>query len=186
MKGEENQTNAQESPEKGVFCGCKGDEALVAEIGRLKAELEAERGKVREYTGLLQGLQADFENHLKRSEAERREYSRSACQDLVLKLLDIVDTMDLALAAKPDGGSERLLDGFRRVSAQLKSVLSAEGVAEIPAEGVFNHDVHEAVEAVPDSSKPDGTIVEVVQRGYMLNGKVIRTSKVVVAKNRGE
>ncbi|MFH1055546.1 MAG: nucleotide exchange factor GrpE [Candidatus Altiarchaeota archaeon] len=145
-----------------------------------------ELGKqLEEYTILLQRLQADFENHLKRSEAERRELVRNASKGLVVRLLDVVDTMDAALKVQPKGdGEARILDGFRKVHSQLMSVLSAEGVLEIPTEK-FDHDFHEAVETVADKGKSDGTVIDVIQKGYMLNGKVIRASKVVVVKNGG-
>ena len=155
------------------------------EVEALRRELEAERRKVEEYTTLLKRLQADFENHVKRSEVERKEFAKTAAKDLVLKLLDVFDTLDLAVKVDPkDGEGRRILDGFRRVRDQFKTVLAQEGVEEIPTDGVFSHEVHEAVETVEDTGKPDGTIVDVVQRGYKLNNKVIRSSKVVVVKNK--
>ena len=149
----------------------------------LEKALESERTRVAEYTGLLQRLQADFENHVKRSDAERAARARDLAEGLTLKLLEVSDTMDLALAGKPDPGCERMFDGFRRVGAKLKEVLVGEGVEEVPTDGAFNRDVHEAVDVALDAGRPDGTIVDVVQRGYRLNGRLIRTSKVVGAKN---
>jgi molecular chaperone GrpE len=152
-----------------------------------REELDEANRKVMEYTNLLQRLQADFENHVKRSEVERGEIVKTACKGLIVRMLDVVDTMDSALKVKPrDEGEGRLLDGFRKVDGQLKSILAAEGLEEVRTDGSFNHELHETVGTVEDSSRPNGAIVDVIQRGYRLNGRVIRTSKVIVVKNRGE
>jgi molecular chaperone GrpE len=164
-----------------------GEKDVDKVVESLRGELEAERKVSGEYKELLQRLQADFENHIKRSEASRSDLVKTSNRDLILKLLDILDTMDYALNAKPSGGDgAKMMDGFRKVGAQLKSVLAAEGLEEVDAAGAFDHVVHEAVDAVDDASKPAGTILDVVQKGYTLNGKLIRPSKVVVVKNRGE
>jgi molecular chaperone GrpE len=156
-------------------------------LEELKSSIEKEKEKSEGYKTLLQRVQADFENYVKRSDAERRELAMNGCDDLVVKLVDVADTMDLALNAKPNSEEgKKMLDGFRRVNNQLRSTLQTEGLEEIGAEGVFNHDLHEAVGTVEDNGKPNGTIVEVVQRGYKLKGNLIRTSKVVVVKNRGD
>jgi len=153
----------------------------------LKAEADAQKSKAEEYKNLLQRVQADFENYMRRSDTERRELMKNASKDLVAKLLDVVDSMDAALKAEPNGvEGAKILDGFRRVNAQLKSVLSAEGLEEIASDGAFDHDCQEAVGTVEDAGRRDGTIAEVVQRGYMLNGRIIRTAKVIVVKNGGE
>ncbi|MFH0862679.1 MAG: nucleotide exchange factor GrpE [Candidatus Altiarchaeota archaeon] len=149
--------------------------------------LDAEKSKTEEYKRLLQRLQADFENHLKRSEAQRAELVRSANKDLIIRLLEVVDTMDAALAVEcKDGDEKRMLDGFKKVGAKMSSVLSAEGLEDVDTTGMFDHGIHEAVDVVEDGCRPDGSIVDVVQKGYKLNGTLIRTSKVIVVKNRGD
>jgi molecular chaperone GrpE len=159
--------------------GCKADIA--------GGELEAEKAKAEEYKSLLQRLQADFENHLKRSEMQRVELVRNANKDLIVRLLEVVDTMDAALAVEAkDEDEKRMLEGFKKVGAKLWSVLSAEGLEAVDTAGPFDHGVHEAVGVVEDDGRPDGSIVDVVQKGYKLNGTLIRTSKVIVVKKRGE
>ena len=149
----------------------------------LEKTLDAEKTKTEEYKRLLQRLQADFENHLKRSDAQRAELVRNASRDLIVMLLEVVDTMDAALAIKAKDENEgRMLDGFKKVGAKLWSVLSAEGLEAVDTAGPFDHGVHEAVGVVEDAGRPDGSIVDVVQKGYKLNGTLIRTSKVIVVK----
>jgi molecular chaperone GrpE len=176
-----------EYPEKGEQDAACEPEKDAGEAETLRKELDAEKAKSEEYKALLKQVQADFENQVKRADAERRELVRSSCKDLVVKLLDVVDTMDLALKAEPkDGEGRKMMEGFKRVNAQLKAVLSCEGLAEVDASGQFNHGVHEAVETIEDPCRPEGSVAEVIQRGYTLNGRLIRTSKVVIVKNRGD
>jgi len=157
------------------------------ELERLRGELAEANERLEEYTGSLQRLQADFENHIKRSDAERREMVRGASKELIMKLLDIADTMDFALTAKSGSENEtKLLDGFRRVNTNLKAILVQEGLSEVETSGGFDHGLHEAVEAVHDDGTEEGTIVDVVQKGYMLNNRLLRPAKVVVVKNRGD
>jgi molecular chaperone GrpE len=153
----------------------------------LRAELDAEKARSQEYLDMGQRLKADFENHVRRGDADRRELVKTASRELVLKLVDVLDTMDLALkAAGGPGAHEKVLSGFRMVASQLRSALSSEGLCEVRSDVPFDPAVHEAVEAVGDCSKPDGTIIEVVQKGYTLNGRLIRAAKVAVVKNRGD
>ncbi|MBU0763156.1 MAG: nucleotide exchange factor GrpE [Candidatus Altiarchaeota archaeon] len=162
-------------------------EALRKNILGLEEELNKQKNQSEEYRGLLQRLQADFENHIKRSEIDRREFQKTASQGLVEKLVDVLDTMEIALkASSKDSAGEKMLDGFRRVYKQLDLILKAEGLEEVSNEGLFNLDVHEVVETLSDGSKHDGEIVDVVQKGYRLNGKLIRASKVIIIKNNGE
>jgi len=172
--------------------GCQGHLREPAEAegqvtGDFKVQLEASNKKVEEYTVMLKRLQADFENHLKRSEAQRRDLIKIASQDLVVNMLGVLDSLAMAMKveAKDDDG-RKILDGIKRVDAQLKAILSAEGLEEIRADGRFDPANHEVIDAVERTDKPDGTILDVVQTGYRLNDRVIRTAKVVVVKNRGE
>ena len=179
------------NPHKGAQEAKKEAKESLGGIGQpsdesLGAELDEANRKLAEYTDLLQRLQADFENHVKRSESQRQSIIRGASRDLITKLLEVMDTMDavLAVEAKTEGEA-RILDGFKRFASQFNSALQSEGLREIEASGVFKPDYQEAVETVECPGKSDGTIAEVVQKGYTLNDQVIRTSKVVVVKNKG-
>jgi molecular chaperone GrpE len=162
-------------------------EALRKRVGELEAEVGVRNAQTEEYRNMLLRHQADFENHIKRTATEKKELQMLASKDVVVKLLDVLDTLDSALKTKPkDAGDNKIIDGMRRVRNQLWSILSSEGLEEIKSEGHFDHGMHEVVDVVCDIGKPDGTICDIVQKGYKLNGRVIRTTKVVVVKNRGE
>ena len=148
----------------------EGSEAL--------AEARAERDQ---YLEALQRLKADFDNYRKRSERERRTLTVSSTRDLVAELLPVMDNLERAVAALPEDGAG-LAAGMEMVRAQLASVLAARGVAEIEALGEpFDPTVHEAVMSQPSADHEDGTVLEVVQKGYRHADAVLRPSRVVVA-----
>ncbi len=139
------------------------------------AEIQA---KADHYLDLALRLQADFDNYRKRKEREIEDYKKVATSGIVTDLLTIVDDLDRALEhAKED---DDLVVGIKGVRANLMKILESNGLKEIPAEGKFDPNFHEALMAV--EGEEDDQIAEVFQKGYTLNGKVIRFTKVKVTK----
>ena len=139
------------------------------------AEIQA---KADHYLDLAMRLQADFDNYRKRKEREIEDYKKVATSGIVTDLLTIVDDLDRALEhAKED---DDLVVGIKGVRANLMKILENNGLKEIPAEGKFDPNFHEALMAV--EGEEDDQIAEVFQKGYTLNGKVIRFTKVKVTK----
>jgi molecular chaperone GrpE len=139
------------------------------------AEIQA---KADHYLDLALRLQADFDNYRKRKEREIEDYKKVATSGIVTELLTIVDDLDRALEhAKED---DDLVVGIKGVRANLMKILENNGLKEIPAEGKFDPNFHEALMAV--EGEEDDQIAEVFQKGYTLNGKVIRYTKVKVTK----
>lgn len=123
-------------------------------------------------------LYAEFENHRRRTAKERLDMIQSANEQLIKALLPVVDDFERAeKSLKELGGKEA--DGALLIYQKLKKLLDQYGVKAMDAQGDFNPDLHEAITQVPDESKK-GKIVEVVEKGYVLNDKVIRFAKVVV------
>ncbi len=139
------------------------------------AEAEA---KAEQYLGMARRLQADFDNYRKRTERDNAEFRKYACSSIVTDMLTVVDDLDRALSYVKEEND--FVTGIRGVRANLMKILEANGLKEIPAEGDFDPNYHEALAAV--EGEEDGKIAEVFQKGYSLNGKVIRFSKVVVTK----
>ena len=139
------------------------------------AEIQA---KADHYLDLALRLQADFDNYRKRKEREIEDYKKVATSGIVTDLLTIVDDLDRALEhAKED---DDLVVGIKGVRTNLMKILENNGLKEIPAEGKFDPNFHEALMAV--EGEEDDQIAEVFQKGYTLNGKVIRYTKVKVTK----
>jgi molecular chaperone GrpE len=128
-------------------------------------------------------LTADFDNHRKRVERERRELSEAAAADLIRDVLPILDDLERAIAAASAEGESALLAGVRLTHKQLLEQLRRRGVESIDAVGQpFDPQVHEAVGSVPAAGRPDGEVVEEFRKGYRLGGKLLRASMVQVAK----
>jgi molecular chaperone GrpE len=134
--------------------------------------------------GQLKRMAADFENARKRQATEREELTKFAAERVMLNLLPVIDNFDRALqAARSATDVATVTQGVDMIYRQLQDLLTKTGVAAIEAAGqTFDPTLHEAVQRVPaDADQPDNTVVEELQRGYLLNGKVIRHALVKVA-----
>lgn len=155
------------------------------EFDQLKAE--AEKGK--EHWDRTLRLQADFENTRKRLEREKQDFVKFANEGLIVELLNVLDDLERAvsLAESKQEDLPAFLKGIEMILAHLYEMLKKYGVKPIEAEGkIFDPACHEALMQVVDKDKPDHTVVEELQKGYLMNDKVIRTSKVKVSKRIGE
>ena len=154
-----------------------------------KEELERLRDEVQQAKDQHLRLAAEFDNAKKRLHRDKEEFAKYAAERIVRELLPIIDSLDQALVAVDQGSDpQAVIKGVHLIYRQLLGFLEHEQVKRIPTVGErFDPHQHEAVEQVdaPDGVA-DGTIVEEVQVGYMLNGKIIRPSIVKVAKRKTE
>lgn len=155
----------------------KADEIAVyrERLKALEKELEESRDK-------FLRLFSEFDNYRKRVSKERLELSKTAAEGMITALLPVLD--DLERAHRMRDGQQGLEDeGIGLIYNKFKGILRQKGVEEIPAEGTgFDTDYHEAITHVPARDEGQkGKVVEEVQKGYLLNGKVIRFARVVVA-----
>jgi molecular chaperone GrpE len=134
-----------------------------------------------EMTELLKRTQANFENYRKQVEKRMEEFQQFATKDLLLQLLPIVDNFELALKTSASS-VEDLKKGIEMVYSQLFSLLENQGLQPIPCEK-FDPLLHEALMKEP-SSQPENTILEELQKGFILNGKVIRHAKVKISSGQ--
>ena len=123
---------------------------------------------------------ADFDNYKKRAARERDEYVRLANERLVKELLPILDDLERALAAAEVHEEAQLEDGVRLVHRSLATLLERNGVREIETEGKFDPHVHEALLSQPSEAE-EGSVIDVVQKGYRLGDRVVRPARVVIA-----
>jgi molecular chaperone GrpE len=141
------------------------------------AALEAERD---EYLNDLKRVAAEFENYRKRAARDQESLVARAHERLVKELLPVLDDLERALAAAEEHEEVKLEDGVRLVHRELAAALAREGLAEIETNGHFDPHVHEALLSQP-SSEEEGSVIEVVQKGYRLGDRVLRPARVVVA-----
>lgn len=141
------------------------------------AALEAERD---EAIDRWKRVAADFDNFRKRAAREREEYVKLANERLVTELLPILDDLERALLAAGAHEEARLEEGVELVHRALAGLLARQGVKVIDTTGLFDPHVHEALLAQP-SPAPEGSVLDVIQKGYTLGERVVRPARVVIA-----
>ena len=141
------------------------------------AALEAERD---EHLNDLKRVAAEFENYRKRVLRDQESLVARAHERLVKELLPVLDDLERALAAAEEHEEAKLEEGVRLVHQELAAALEREGLAEIETNGRFDPHVHEALLSQPSEAE-EGSVLEVVQKGYRLGDRVVRPARVVVA-----
>jgi molecular chaperone GrpE len=157
------------------------DEVAEDEEERVQEDpLAAAEAKAQQHLDDLKRLAADFDNYRKRVAREQEALSTRAAERLVKELLPIVDDLERALEAAEEHEEAKLEEGVRLVQRQLASVLEREGLAEIETTGRFDPHVHEALLSQPSEAE-EGSVIEVLQKGYRLGDRVLRPARVIVA-----
>ena len=146
------------------------------------AALEAERD---EHLNDLKRVAAEFENYRKRVARDQESLVARAHERLVKEVLPVLDDLERALEAARDSGTRSVEEGVRLVHRELEAALQREGLAEIDTDGQFDPHVHEALLSQP-SDAAEGSVIEVVQKGYTLGDRVVRPARVVVAAPKPE
>jgi molecular chaperone GrpE len=148
-------------------------------------ELKARAAKADEHWERLLRTTADFDNFKKRAARERTEALQFANSSLIQKLLPVLDSFEMALAATQTAKDEKsasLQAGIVMVQSQLKSALVEAGLEEIDASGKpFDPTQHEAVSQQETAGVPEGQVVQQIRKGYKLRDRLLRPAAVVVA-----
>ena len=149
-----------------------------AELEERLAEVERERD---EYLNDLKRVAADFENYRKRVARDQEGLVARAHERLVKELLPVLDDLERALEAAAQHEEAKLEEGVRLVHRELVEALAREGLVEVETDGQFDPHVHEALVSQP-SEQEDGSVIEVLQKGYRLGDRVLRPARVVVSQ----
>lgn len=170
---------AAREPTEAVESTAAGDEAA-----QLRASLETKSAECDKYRDSLLRLQAEFENYRKRMVREQTQFLERAVEGFVSKLLPIIDNLERAIAAAEEKHDlEQLAGGVTMVHSQIVDLFAREGIEIIdPVEQPFDPTLHHAMLTVEDDEHEDNTVLEVLQKGYVLKGKVIRPAMVKVSK----
>jgi molecular chaperone GrpE len=149
------------------------------DITALKQALAETRARAEENLSGWQRAQADFSNYRRRLEQDRDEAIKYAQSGLILKLLPVLDDFGLAMKAVPlDQENQPWVEGIRGIARKLLSILESQGISEIKAQGeFFDPCLHEAIMQVPGI---EGIVVQELQKGYRLQERVLRPSRVAV------
>jgi molecular chaperone GrpE len=152
---------------------------------QLEAELEATRQELQATFAKYQRLAADFENHKRRTRQELAERTQYANEELLLKLLPLLDNFKRALEHAPEGIDPQWFEGIKLIARQFEATLQAQGLSSIPAVGEkFDPSQHEAIAQEETDEHEEGTVVEEMQPGYRLHQKVLRPTLVKIAQPR--
>jgi molecular chaperone GrpE len=143
-------------------------------------ELEALRVENEELIDTLQRVKAEFDNYRKRAARDQESLVARAGERIVKELLPVLDDLERALEAAESHEEAKLEEGVKLVHRQLEQLLEREGLAPVETDGKFDPHVHEALLTQP-SELEEGSILQVLQKGYRLGDRVLRPARVVVA-----
>lgn len=150
------------------------------------AELQALAAQGAEMQSRYLRLYADFENFKKRAARERDEVRRAAIEGMISRLLPVLDTFDMAMAAadQPGASVDVLKAGVQMIQGQLRSVFAEQGLEAIDATGEnFDPALHDAVSQAESTEVPEGRILQQTRKGYRLKDRLLRPASVIVARN---
>jgi molecular chaperone GrpE len=133
-----------------------------------------------DYLDALQRLKAEFDNYRKRVARERAALSAHASERLLRELVPVLDDLERALEFAAAHEEAQLEDGVRLVHRALAAALAKEGLAEITTEGKFDPHTQEALLSQPSEAE-EGTVIQVLQKGYVLGDHVLRPARVVIS-----
>jgi molecular chaperone GrpE len=178
----ENIDNIEENQE--VEAAPESFETIAGEESAVEGELERVKGELAEAKDKYLRMYSEFENFRRRTSREKLELIQSAGEQVIGSLLPILDDFERAEKALSDDElKSKEAEGFLLIHSKFKKMLEQAGVKEMDLKqgSDFDADVHEAISQIPaPSDKLKGKIVDVVEKGYLLNDKVIRFAKVVV------
>jgi molecular chaperone GrpE len=157
----------------------------LSEIDQLRVEIAKTQAELDEAKDLNLRLNADFVNFRKRKDKEVADVIRYANQDLLVKILPILDNFDRTLKAIEETDNlAAIKEGIEGVSRNMRNILTRIGLEPIDTTGAeFDSEIHEAVTAIPVQDEDQkGKVVDEIEKGYKLNDRIIRFSKVVVGE----
>lgn len=162
----------------------KVQEEIIPEAPKEIAEFEKMKKQLDEEKDRCLRLSAEFENMRKRTQKEKEEFIKYANEKLILELIDVFESLERGIEnAKKSDDKDKLIEGMELVHKQFRTVLEKNGLVPIRTrDEKFDHNKHEAMMQTVTDEVEEGTILEEFARGYMLNNKVIRYSKVRVSK----
>ena len=154
------------------------------QVATLRRDLDFSREEVEQTRDLVRRTQAEMANFRKRIDEEMASLRQDANRLLIMKLLPVIDELELAINHLGDGQpSDSWVEGIKLIHRKAYGVLEAEGLSKIETVGVlFDPLQHEAVAIIDSDQQPSGYVVEAIRNGYRLGDKVIVAAQVVVAR----
>jgi molecular chaperone GrpE len=153
-----------------------------AEVAELRSNVAAAEARAAESKDLYMRALAEIENVRKRSARDVEQAHKYAVERFAADLVGVRDSLELGLAAQ-EASAEVLHAGMEATLKQLSKAFERAGIAPIEPQGeAFNPELHEAMATQPTTEYPANAVVQVVQKGYLLNGRLLRPARVIVAR----
>ena len=178
----ENQTDSEKKEEQKPDNPAQLTE--LTDIDMISSKVVELENSINQYKDQLLRKAAEFENYKKRVENDSSNIIRFANEDLIEKLLPVLDDFERSFAALKDISSEResFIKGVEMIYNKFKRVLDLQGVKPFEVIGKpFDPELHDALLQMPSADHPPHTVMQEVEKGYMLNDRVIRHAKVIVS-----
>lgn len=182
MKADANELNDQQEQEN-VQQDQENSPGETEMVNGKDAEIAELKGKVSELNDKYTRLYSEFDNFRKRTAKEKREIMEAGGEDVFKSMLPVIDDFERAIKSNAEASDLKAVnDGVQLIYNKFKSTLNQKGLAEMKSIGeTFNPDIHEAITNVPAPSEDmKGKVVDELEKGYTLNGKIIRFAKVVI------
>lgn len=168
----------EEQPFDPIVDGMPEADIVDEEPAALEAELAIAREERDSYLDQMKRMKAEMDNLRKRMERERERTVQMAAEKLVRELLPVIDNLERALDSEGD-----IRNGVQATRDQLLKTLEGAGLSPVESDGAhFDPNFHEAVMGQPSEEHEEDTIIQTLEKGYLLNGRAVRTAKVIVAK----
>ncbi|WP_423236492.1 nucleotide exchange factor GrpE [Clostridium massiliodielmoense] len=162
---------------------CNKEENIIESLKNENNELISENKKLQNEVNALQDrlsrIDAEYENFRNRTEREKKEIYNNSCSDVLKYILPVFDNLERAMIA--EGNAEDLKKGIEMTMKQFETAFEKLGIEELPSEGEFDPNYHNAIMHIEDSNYGKNEVVEVFQKGFKREDKVLRFSMVKVA-----
>jgi molecular chaperone GrpE len=156
---------------------------VAAELERLQSELAAALAKAQENWEQYLRAMAEIENVRRRAQKDVEAAHRYGIERFASELLEVRDSLELGVAAAPGADPTRLVEGMEATFRLLSKAFEKAGIQVLdPVGAPFNPEFHEAMAMQPSAEQPPGTVLTVVQKGYVLNGRLLRPARVLIAR----
>jgi molecular chaperone GrpE len=160
-----------------------GDEGSGTDVEQIQASLAAAEARAQESKDLYLRALAEIENVRKRASRDVEAAHKYAVERFAGDLIDVKDSLELGLSNTGAGANEALRSGTEATLKLLSRAFEKAGVKELsPLGEPFNPELHEAMAAQPSADQPPNTVMQVVQKGYQLNNRLLRPARVIVSR----
>ena len=174
----------QAAAQAGDFGDTEGSYTGPEAMERLESELAAARAEAEENQNNYLRAVAEAENVRKRTQRDLESARRYALEGFAGELLDVIDSLELGIGAAGEGAdTARLTEGMEATLRLLQKAFEKSGITTVDPKGMaFDPELHEAMTVQETDAVPEGTVLEVFQKGYVLNGRLLRPARVIIAK----